>query len=669
QVTDWTNVNGGSWFDPANWQGGIVPHANGRSARFPSGMVITGTIDLNSSASIDTLQAETPWTFIRIAGGSFLTLNGASSLNNGSIDVNPTSLSANSGLSITGPLALTGSGSIRLNAPPSAFLTAATITGTGSLEHGANHIIFGSGQINVPVTNHGIIDAAFTGRQLRIGRNVTQSAAGLMRARLGGVLFLTGSGVTFSGGTIEAIGDGRVEINSTPTFDNVTLKGIIDIKGTLRPGAQGVVNSGVLRVNPDNLASVQGIIPVGAISPVISGTGSIVLGASNAANAVLSGPSNTAFALTLGPGQTVRGMGRLSLTIINQGTILADNPAGVLDINADLTQQGAGSIAAQNGAVITLRGNLSGGTLTTSGASRVDVSAFGSMTGVTSSATLHVLTGIALTANNTINNGLIVLNPTGASSAASLRFEAPAGLSGTGVVRMGGTPAAPARASIIGSPANAPIPLGAGQTLTGSGRFNGALSIAGTLAPGEPAAPPAPLVIGVFEGSTAPTTLLPSATVVIDAAGAAPGQFDSLRFNAGANLGGRLVFNLVPPLAPTEPCAEFAVVTSTASNLTGRFAQVQLPADPPGARWRVAYESNAVVVRLTCPADFDASCFVDSDDFAAFNDAFVLGCTGFNEDPFGVNPACQASADFDQSGFVDSDDYAVFVEAFAQGCP
>ncbi|MDX2018186.1 MAG: hypothetical protein SFY95_11190, partial [Planctomycetota bacterium] len=47
QVTDWTNVNGGSWFDPANWQGGIVPHANGRSARFPSGMVITGTIDLN----------------------------------------------------------------------------------------------------------------------------------------------------------------------------------------------------------------------------------------------------------------------------------------------------------------------------------------------------------------------------------------------------------------------------------------------------------------------------------------------------------------------------------------------------------------------------------------------------------------------------------------------
>jgi hypothetical protein len=233
---------------------------------------------------------------------------------------------------------------------------------------------------------------------------------------------------------------------------------------------------------------------------------------------------------------------------------------------------------------------------------------------------------------------------------------------------MGGTFAAPSRASLIGSPASAPIPLGAGQTITGSGRFVGAMHAAGTLAPGEPAAPPAGPVMGVFEGSTSPLTLLPGATVVIDAGGTGLGQFDTLRLNAGATLAGTLVFNLAPGYAPAGPCTEFAVVASSASNILGRFDQVQLPADPPGAVWRVAYEGNAVFVRLTCPADFDASCFVDSDDFAAFNNAFVLGCTDFGQDPFGPNPACQASADFDLSGFVDADDFAAFVDAFLQPC-
>jgi hypothetical protein len=54
-----------------------------------------------------------------------------------------------------------------------------------------------------------------------------------------------------------------------------------------------------------------------------------------------------------------------------------------------------------------------------------------------------------------------------------------------------------------------------------------------------------------------------------------------------------------------------------------------------------------------CPADYDGSLFVDSDDFAQFNDDFRAG---------------KGEADVDNSGFVDSDDYVAFLEIFSQGC-
>jgi outer membrane protein assembly factor BamB len=54
-----------------------------------------------------------------------------------------------------------------------------------------------------------------------------------------------------------------------------------------------------------------------------------------------------------------------------------------------------------------------------------------------------------------------------------------------------------------------------------------------------------------------------------------------------------------------------------------------------------------------CPADFDGSGFVDTDDFDAFVAAFEAGTD---------------DADFDGSGFVDTDDFDAFVGAFEGGC-
>jgi hypothetical protein len=76
-----------------------------------------------------------------------------------------------------------------------------------------------------------------------------------------------------------------------------------------------------------------------------------------------------------------------------------------------------------------------------------------------------------------------------------------------------------------------------------------------------------------------------------------------------------------------------------------------------------------VVQRIPpCPADYDGSAFVDSDDFMLYVTQFSLGCTGAGQGALGADPACVKSADFDNSGFVDSDDYIAYVQAFEAGC-
>ncbi|MDX2017081.1 MAG: S8 family serine peptidase [Planctomycetota bacterium] len=70
-----------------------------------------------------------------------------------------------------------------------------------------------------------------------------------------------------------------------------------------------------------------------------------------------------------------------------------------------------------------------------------------------------------------------------------------------------------------------------------------------------------------------------------------------------------------------------------------------------------------------CPADFDGSGFVDSDDFTLFVSQFELGCRGPGEGASGPDPACLRSADFDGTGFVDADDFIQFVTEFSTTCP
>ncbi|MCG3121900.1 MAG: hypothetical protein GIKADHBN_00273 [Phycisphaerales bacterium] len=71
-----------------------------------------------------------------------------------------------------------------------------------------------------------------------------------------------------------------------------------------------------------------------------------------------------------------------------------------------------------------------------------------------------------------------------------------------------------------------------------------------------------------------------------------------------------------------------------------------------GGSWRTWVQSF-LPDSCPCPADFDGSGFVDTDDYDAFVLAFEAGTD---------------NADFDGSGFVDTDDFDAFVLAFEAGC-
>ena len=92
--------------------------------------------------------------------------------------------------------------------------------------------------------------------------------------------------------------------------------------------------------------------------------------------------------------------------------------------------------------------------------------------------------------------------------------------------------------------------------------------------------------------------------------------------------------------APANRIYRYRVHTS-ATNVTGTPKDISFDA------------TDGATVVLLCPADFDKSGFVDTDDFTAYVLAFEAGTD---------------NADFDGSGFVDTDDFTAFTLAFEAGC-
>jgi hypothetical protein len=368
------------------------------------------------------------------------------------------------------------------------------ITGSGEVSN-VSDVGAGPNTGALTFVNHGVVNA-----------NATKS-----------LLIHAGSAMaaTVNTGTFESTGAGG-QIIQTPTLDNrggtifaddraaVTLNSIRLVGGTLNSNGCGqivlggdnnildgtqtngaITNIGLIALKPSSSAVLRGgltnnetvQLTSAAYSAtallldgnfVLDGSGRILLGQGN-----LYGPSSIANAsgqaVTLtNNGNTISGGGTIgnnsgggSLAFVNKGSVLADNAAVQITINAAtvtntgtiaatgaaglalsgtvLTTSGAGTVQARSGSHIDLVSATISGSLSRVGTGYIQVlDSTSRLDGVAFSGTLNVADKNLTLRNAFQNNGIIHLSA-GSYSGATLQVDGSATFSGTGTVDLSST--------------------------------------------------------------------------------------------------------------------------------------------------------------------------------------------------------------------------------------
>ncbi len=289
-------------------------------------------------------------------------------------------------------------------------------------------------------------------------------------------------------------GDYLVELNFNYTINSLMITNIgatlnIDSNRTLGMDS-GMLNHGTVFVNPQGLASNAFLSFVA--DGTITGNGSILLNALNEPGDATILPNT--FIVTQDVNHLIHGAGRIQGNFINNGTVLADNPAGAgLELAGTFTQGASGTAGADNATLLLGNNSVtSGGELTSVNGGLIRVTnGTATIHDITNSGTVNILGGsdtLAMTGDVT-NDGTIVVNSDEAVFNAHLRFDAAATLGGSGEVQM----------KSLGDFSDAQIftsgafngTIGASQTVSGSGlvdgRSGGAIVNLGTITGTDPA--------------------------------------------------------------------------------------------------------------------------------------------------------------------------------------
>ena len=504
----WLNAVNGDWNNGVNWSSGLVP-APGDSVLL--GLTGAYTVTTPFSQSAASLDISNPQATLAVSGFRTLTLDG-DIINDGQIVINWNQINTSTRLLFNADAVLSGSGSLLLN---NGNATAELATGTGILlTQAAGHTITGVGRISANFVNEGLVLSDTPGGVLTLGTSDKNNNSDI-RAENGGSLsfetidvvqgpagriLVDGPGseaifgnTTLDGGLLSTQNGGRGLISFNSTFRDVTLEGATDIAGfrTLVI-EQGVVNNGVLTVNFNNINTATSILL--SDGAPISGSGQIVLN-NPATTAELA--STGAGVSVHGAGHTIRGRGRVSAAMVNQGLISADLPTMTIELtaqpktnNARIEAVNGGAIAVQNitvtqgpGASITADG--AGSTTQLSNATIVSglVEAInGGVTVVPFNSTVQdvVMEGPTdiqgfrtLNAVGTVtNNGVITVNSNAINTGTAIRFEDGAVLAGSGSVIL----ANPSVTATFSSAPGASMTHAAAHTIEGIGRIDAAIT-------------------------------------------------------------------------------------------------------------------------------------------------------------------------------------------------
>lgn len=371
--------------------GGTVSALAGGRINVDGGTVTGGTLTGVSGGTISVTGAATLGGTITNPAGSTLIVNpsadltfasGSTLTNSGTIAM--TTVSTQTNIMLGGNLTLTGAGSVTLTDSTSNRIVG--VVG-GEVFTNSDNSIIGAGQIGVDqlkLVNSGSIIAQGTNK-LTLDPNDTTGCTntGLLQASAGGTLRLTDGVFTNTGGTIEALSGGLVELasitllggnlttgatgtiraTSNEVFDGrtnpITVNGALNIAAGNNVTAVGsLMNYGVIQLET---GSTSTRLKVDGTTLTLSGFGALHMG-DNAQNAIsgLNGGS------LMNQGNTICGGGKLgddSLAITNSGTIVA-NSSAILTINPSSGGfVNGGTIRAANGHIALLKDGVYTNTL------------------------------------------------------------------------------------------------------------------------------------------------------------------------------------------------------------------------------------------------------------------------------------------------------------------
>ncbi len=505
------------------------------------------------------------------------------------------------------------------------FNVAAIDLGAQTVSQGTSHSIHGKGTVigynGGTLINDGTIVGDDPAGSLQVDlSNLSNHNNGTLKAGNGGLLGMYGGTIDQTGGgTFLADGIGslvqfaqRDNGLNVPTVIGGTLKTSNDaLIEAVQVRLQDVTNTGAVQIPPGSLMIVTGtnltdngtilVNTTGVNSAAslrfdtnvsLAGTGSVTLNGIgfNVANIDLGLQT-----VTHGASHTIHGKGTIigynGGTLINDGTIVGDDPAGSLQVDlSNLGNQNNGTIKATGGALLGVYGGtinqtatgilladgagsllqfaatnngtdvptIIGGTLDTSNGGLIEADRV-TLQNVSNNGDIQIPPGNLMVVNDSLqNDGSILVNTTAVNNTATLRFDSDTQLTGSGEISLNGAGFNSAGFSVN----NVAVTNGAGHTIGGTGDLfiDGAIAVLtnnGIIAPGNSAG------ILNFRGLL---TLGSASNLSFEIGGTSQGtQYDLLNKTDDAilTLNGNLAVTLINDFTPMSSDL-FTVVTTQA---------------------------------------------------------------------------------------------------------
>jgi|GEM_PF-3664267 len=641
---DWLAAVTGNWSDPANWAGGDVPDVSNECAVF--GLVGAYGVADSATRTFGGYRVTNPAVTLIVSGATHNIFGDV--VNRGSIMLRGAGLEFG-----FADRRIDGDGVITLGSPGT---TGRIDSDDATLTHGAGHTIEGNGLLEGFLggqwVNEGIITANDPGGPgIELDAVMTQQGDGRIGADGGTLLLQNGSSIT--GGTLFNENGGKVKVDGpyvlngiVATLNGVQVTGRVDVEDSYKvlAIAGSISNQGVIVVN-GNLDADDAEVRFDA-DATIFGSGEVILRSNGGQAGWLT--TATGVAGVIGESMTVRGAGIIEGNadiagaggIVNNGQILAEDPANALLLLGDLS--GSGLYGANN-ATISLGDlvRLEGCRLDTQGSGRVLVGQRATLLGGENLGLMEIgQSGDLLIDGSLVNDG--VITTVGELVLAPVLLRDGAVVSGSGSMEFDST-----LEGIDSSSGSATI--GAGQRIRGKCTLEGSLTIGGVLEP---------------EGRIeilGDVTLLPSGVVRVQVGDRLSSDEDMLDtvFQGTIQLAGTLVVEADAGFVPVAGDSWTVVRGEPGVELLGAFDTVVLPDPPAGLAYSLETVTLGLVVSVdeaSCPADLAAPFGVlNFFDLAAYIGLYNAG-----------DPSADLAAPFGSLNFFD---VAAYIGLYNAGCP